>query len=206
MNNSDNYEVPAIVETVEDKLAAFRGLAKEEVKKTKMTERAAAALRAIGEHDRSNKAADAVLVKWFNDQTKTVDFMMDVMYRIRKNDTADIRKRAVKCFYMLQRGLKVYTIYDVMFLGELLPEETTMSITQILNRYPIDEDKAIASVEPEAPEVRLCVAGKKCLRYEHRHPAPVKGAGHYCSTACAASVRARVKRALTAVPTANRLN
>ncbi len=53
--------------------------------------------------------------------------------------------------------------------------------------------------EPQAV-VRLCKAGSKCLRAVRRKAAPVPGSGQFCSPACAASERARQKRALEACP------
>jgi hypothetical protein len=71
-------------------------------------------------------------------------------------------------------------------------------------RYPIDEDKSLEPVKTVAaqPVYQACKSGKKCLRYENRKPAAAKGQGEFCSTACGASDRARVKRALAAIPTA----
>jgi hypothetical protein len=179
-------------EVTTDKLAEFREAAKtaNQQPKSKMTERAAAALRALGEHDKSNKVADAKLVERFNAQPKTVESIMDMMYAI-STDTKDIRKCAIKACHMLSRGLKVYTIHDVMFLGSLLPEEEVMSIGKIMSRYPVDEDKAI---KPEAAPERLCALGSKCLRSYKRKAAPVTGKGMFCSSVCKGAAKRRLKK------------
>jgi hypothetical protein len=175
-------------------LADFREAAKtaNQQPKSKMTERAAAALRALGEHDKANKVADGKLVEWFNAQPKTVESIMDTMYAISQ-DTKDLRKRATKAFYMLSRGLKVYTIHDVMFLGSLLPEEEIMSIGKIVTRYPIDEDKVIEPKPEVAPE-RLCALGSKCLRSYKRKAAVVTGKGLFCSSNCKGAAVAAKRR------------
>jgi hypothetical protein len=58
----------------------------------------------------------------------------------------------------------------------------------------------------EEPVYRPCKSGKKCLRFERRKPAPAKGGGEYCMPACAASDKARQKRALTALPSDSTIN
>jgi hypothetical protein len=72
--------------------------------------------------------------QWFNQQIaarpeNVTEIVMDVMYRIAKNYTTDIRKRAIKAAHFLTNGVKLSmtrdTTHDLMFLGELLPEETS---------------------------------------------------------------------------------
>ena len=178
-----------------DKLAEFREAAKmaNQQPKNKMTERAAANLRALAERDKANKAADAALVAWFNGNPKSVEFVMNVMHMISKGTTKDIRKRAIKCVNMLSRGLTISTIHDVLFLGSLLPEEESMTISKIMARYPIDEDKVIAPKIETAPE-RLCALGSKCLRSYKRKAAPVTGKGMFCSSVCKGAARRRLKK------------
>ena len=69
-----------------------------------MSAAAAAKLRQINEHTKLNKEANAVLVKWFDEQPKTVELLMDLTHLIRPADVLNIRKRAVKCLAMLTRG------------------------------------------------------------------------------------------------------
>lgn len=176
-----------------DKLAEFREAAKAGPPTKKMTDRAAAALRALGEHDKNDKAADARHVEWFNNQAKTVESVMDILYAISPTGK-DYRKQAVKCVYMLSRGLKVSTIHDVAFFGSLLPEEETMPLSKIMARYPVDEDKVIEPVKPEAAPVRLCALGSKCLRAYKRKAAPVAGKGMFCSSNCKGAAKRRLKK------------
>src|SRR5207237_10189923 len=49
--------------------------------------------------------------------------------------------------------------------------------------------------KPKAPEVRRCKAGRKCLKFVNRRPAPVQGKGDYCTRNCSESATARAKRA-----------
>ena len=121
---------------------------------------------------------------------------MNVMHMISKGTTKDIRKRAIKCVNMLSRGLTISTIHDVLFLGSLLPEEESMTISKIMARYPIDEDKVIAPKIETAPE-RLCALGSKCLRSYKRKAAPVTGTGQYCSSNCRGAAQAAKRRSKT---------
>lgn len=179
-----------------DKLAEFREAAKAGQPVKKMTERAATALRALGEHDKRDKAADARLVEQFNSKPKTVEVVMDTLYAISR-DAKDIRKRAIKCFYMLSRGLKVYSIHDVSFLGSLLPEEEAMSLSKIITRYPVDESEIIEPVKPDAAPQRLCALGSKCLRSYKRKAAVVTGKGLFCSSVCKGAAVAAKRRLRT---------
>jgi len=164
-----------------------RDAAKQEIvaekERNKMSAAAAAKLRQINEHTKLNKEANALLVKWFNEQPKTVEFLMDVMYLIRRNDVLNIRKRAVKCLAMLTRGLKVNEIHDVLFFGELLQEEEKMSLTQILTRYPISDEPLITPIV--LSEVKLC-ANQHCRKGEGKTKGIVpKGSrGGFCSKEC----------------------
>jgi hypothetical protein len=165
-----------------------------EKERNKMSAAAAAKLRQINEHTRLNKEANVALVKWFNEQPKTVEFLMDVMYLIRRNDVLNIRKRAVKCFAMLARGFKVNEIHDVLFFGELLPEEESMSLAQILSRYPVSDEPLITPIVLAEAKVRTCALGSKCLRAYRRKPAEGTGTGKYCSDHCRGAAKMTKKR------------
>ena len=72
-------------------------------------------------------------------------------------------------------------------------------MVRFLARYPLPEDEMVTPKgEPEKPEkpVRMCKAGKKCIKFGGRKPAPAKGSGDYSRTACGAADRVRDKRAL----------
>src|ERR1043166_9565793 len=85
-----------------DKLAAFRLQVHQAEVKPKMSEKASARLREINEHDRAVKFANSKFVEWFDIQNVTIEFLMDLIFRIASG-VADIRKRAIKCAHMLQR-------------------------------------------------------------------------------------------------------
>jgi hypothetical protein len=182
-----------IVET--DSLAAFRGIAPEP---KKMSDKAAARLREVNEQDRLNRLSNAALVKWFNETPKTVETLMDVLYRI-SDRRRNIRQRAIKCFYMLARGNKIQDVHGVSFFGVLLPEEESMSVLQILKRYPIDEEKTLQLL-PEAPPVRLCALGRKCFRAHKSKAAEITGTGAYCSKICKGAAQAAKRRSKALAP------
>lgn len=181
-----------------------RDAAKQEIvqerERNKMSAAAAAKLRQINEHTKLNKEANAVLVKWFDEQPKTVELLMDLTHLIRPADVLNIRKRAVKCLAMLTRGLKVNEIHDILFFGELLQEEEKMSLSQILNRYPISNEPLITPIV--LSEVKLC-ANQHCRKGEGKTKGIVpKGSrGGFCSKECrwAANVPKSPKKAIPTV-------
>ncbi len=46
----------------------------------------------------------------------------------------------------------------------------------------------------KASQVKLCRSGSKCLKAVRRKAAPVTGRSQFCSSACAASFNARLRR------------
>ena len=55
-------------------------------------------------------------------------------------------------------------------------------MNRFLARYPLPEDETVTPKgEPEKPEkpVRMCKAGKKCMKFRGRTLVPAKGAGEY---------------------------
>jgi hypothetical protein len=46
----------------------------------------------------------------------------------------------------------------------------------------------------KTPQARLCRSGSKCLKAVRRKAAPVTGRSQFCSSACAASFNARLRR------------
>lgn len=161
---------------------------------TKMSAAAIEKLRAVKEHDAQNKSADAGFVAEFNSRDHSVETLMDWLYLLRKDRTENIRKQAVKAFHFLSRGFKVYSIHDLTFFAELLPEEEKMSLVQTMNKYPAHVD-AIHPALPEAtPEQRLCALGSRCLRAYRRKASVMTGSGKYCSLACRGTALALAKR------------
>ena len=175
---------------------AAKAEAEREKATSKMSDAAIEKLRAAKERDARNRVADARLVAEFNSRDHSVESVMDWLYLLRRDQTTDIRKRAIKCLHFLAKGFNVYTIHDFAFFGELLPEEEQMSLVQILDKYPAAVD-VIHPALPEAAPGRLCAMGSKCLRAYRRKAAVVTGTGKYCSPICraaAASLSMRPKR------------
>lgn len=215
----DTYDPPeanptCLIPESEDALAVFRQQVKtEDEARPKMSESAKAKLRSLNDHDRANAEADVRIVFEFTNRPWTLEQLVDLFAKAFGGAKSNPRRRAVKAMFRLAQGLRVYRIHDLSFFGELIDDEKTMPMARFLARYPLPEDEsgdAGATVTPKgAPEkpakpVRLCKSGKKCLKFEKRRPAPAKGSGEYCSTCskmCAASARARAKRASAALPT-----
>jgi hypothetical protein len=197
----DTYEVNSVPVESEDALAEFRQQVKTDDGRAKMSEAAKAKLRSLNDHDRANTLADGRLVTEFNSRPWALEPMMDLFAKSFGGPQSNPRRRAVKALHRLAQGLRVYHIHDVAFLGELLPDEVEMPMVRFLSRYPLPEDEIVTPKGGSEKPVRLCKAGQKCLRYAKRKPAPAKGSGDYCSTACSASGRARAKRASAAIPT-----
>jgi hypothetical protein len=170
-----------------DVLAPFREQVRAESDtKPKMSDKTAARLREINEHDRAEKIANTRFAEWFGKQNVTVEFLMDLMFRIASGDAENIRKRAVKCAHMFQRRrhTTLSEPHDIMFLAELLPEESEMSLAKIESRYPVDYNQPIFVPKVEEKPVRRCALGRKCLRAKNNRAAEVAGKAEYCSDNC----------------------
>ena len=181
MKITDEHRQAARVESEREKTAS------------KMSAAAIEKLRAAKEHEAKNRAADIRLVEHFNSHDKTIESIMDWLYVIRKGQAENIRKRAIKGVHFLSRGFNVYGVHDLVFFGELLPEEARMSLLQIMDKYPADVD-VIHPALPEAAPERLCALGSKCLRAYRRKAAVVTGSGKFCSPACRGTAVALAKR------------
>lgn len=169
------------VNSEQDRLAEFRAQVRAEAEtKPGMSDKTAARLRQINDHDRTAKIANARFVEQFGKQNVTIELLMDLMYRIARHD-ANIRKRAIKCAHMLQTRSVVQEPHDIMFLGELLPEECSMSLAKIEARYPVDYEKPIYTPKVEVTPVRRCALARKCLRARNNRAAEVTGKADYCT-------------------------
>jgi hypothetical protein len=169
-------------------------------KKRGMSAAAIARLKETKEQDVKNKSADAKLVEHFKSQPITIERIMDWLALIQKGRTENIRKRAIKCFHFLTRGVTLHGIHGLVFFGELLPEEEQMSLSTILNKYPSSVD-AIVPSQGEQPE-RLCALGSKCARAIRRKGAAVSGKSKYCSGTCKGRAMSIAKRLKTESATA----
>jgi hypothetical protein len=170
-------------------------------KKRGMSAAAIARLRETKEQDTLNKSADAKLVEHFKSQPITVGRIMDWLAVIQKGRTENIRKRAIKCFYFLSRGVTLHGIHGLVFFGELLPEEEQMSLSTILNKYPSSVDAIVPSQGEQQPE-RLCALGTKCARAVRRKAAIVTGKGKFCSATCKGRAMRVAKRSKAMAATA----
>ena len=193
-----------IIEQV-DTLAVYRQqVAAENSLKPVMSEKAKAKLRNLTEHDKTEKAANAKFAAWFAQQDITVEFLTDLMFRSSPYVT-DIRKRAIECAHMFQKWghTPILEPHTVMFLGEMLPEEESLTVAKIESLYPVDLDKPIyvPSTERIKP-ARLCALGRKCLRAKKNRAAECSGEAQYCSINCRgrAKIRARAPQNASSQP------
>lgn len=221
----DTYEGPAAIE-IEDSLAKFREQARQRAAnpKSQLSESQLAKLRTIREQDNANKEANKKFVEQFAGLPRDTWTLIQVLKRIYSSDqnryttqvayddegcvTAvtfvkkapqigdlTLERMANKIRWCLRQGWSVTSPYDVTFFGMLTADEAAMTDEQFVTRLegasPLPALHRIAAPKP-------CKSDKSCLRFEKRKPAPAKGKGEYCSSACAASDRARAKRALAA--------
>jgi hypothetical protein len=105
-------------------------------------------------------------------------------------------------------GREIDSISLINYFSALTESEAYMSDSAFAAQWTAKDaaakrqyrlDHGIIEADTTEPVYRPCKSGKKCLRFEKRKPAPAAGKGEYCSTACAASDRARQKRALAAM-------
>lgn len=165
----------------------------EEATRDRMPDAAKIKLREKNDRNRRERLANAELIREFQSRTQTVETVMDWMYRIRPV-TTNIRKRAVKAFhFLLNKKPNLVEINDLLFFGELSPEEEGMPLAKILDRYlpateVIEPDSWSPDVEVQA--LRYCALGKRCLRSYNNRGHQVTGEAKYCCAAC----RARANR------------
>jgi hypothetical protein len=170
-------------------------------KKRGMSAAAIARLQESKKQDTLNKSSDAKLVEHFRSQPITIERITDWLALIQKGRIENIRKRAVKCFHFLSRGVTLHGIHGLVFFGELLPEEEQMSLSTILNKYPSSVDAIVPSQGEQQPE-RLCALSTKCVRAIRRKGAIVTGKGKFCSATCKGRAMRIVKRLKTESATA----
>jgi hypothetical protein len=211
-----NVDVVLPVQDAEDPLAKFReqvAAEKAEPRNT-MSESALAKLRAIREQDRLDDIAAARFKTALSQIVVTPENIRTLVERCNTRvrlpaETLD--RMATKLGYWLAAGFELGREIDsvavINFLAGLTPDEVRMSPERFAREW---DSKYAAKVKQSRlnrgviasgePAVRPCKAGKQCLRFEKRKPAPAKGSGEYCSPACAASDKARQKRDLVALP------
>jgi hypothetical protein len=208
--------------TSADKLAIFRAQVQEEAKiHGKMSEAAVAKLRSQTEAarveaiglTRFGNALKSVIVTPANLQT----LITRCIYAGPPEKNLD--RRAHKLLWWITAGFRlgeeINAPGQIRFMSDLTADEERMTDTQFQKEwdmkvaekrkaYRVEHGLIVAPTAAEKPE-RLCKSGKKCMKYFARKAAPAKGNGEYCSSACAASDRARAKRSLLAGPAASEM-
>jgi hypothetical protein len=221
METVDTYEVEpvATAEVEPDALADFRAQAKAELEeksaRTKMSEAALLKLRAIQAANKLQEQSDERFASALRLIPATDDNLMTLIKRINRSvPVQQLGRRTAKLSWFVQAGYRLGHEIDsqtlLNFFSALVGDEHTMSDARFNNLWSPataaklrEQRTAHGLIESGIPEYRPCKSGKKCMRFERRKPAAAKGSGEYCSTACAASARARAKReSATLAPTA----
>ncbi len=210
MNTAELFEVQT------DPLARFRDqvAAEKSEPRGKMSDAALAKLRAIREQDK----LDDIESDRFQTALSQVIVNSENLRKLIERCTTSVRPTAdaidrmtmklnwwITAGYLL--GREIDSVLLINFLSNLTPDEVKMSDTKFASTWNRnDAEKRRASrinrgvVTTEEPAFRPCKSGKACMKYEKRKPAPAQGKGEYCGTACAASDRARQRRALAGMP------
>lgn len=195
-----------------DSLAVFREQVRNEVKPS-MSEAATQKLRALNETERLDKIANTRFCNALKSVIVNNENLGKLLARCHTSTPLDhIERRVHKLNWFIQAGYELGREIDsvciINFLSELTQDETFMSDSAFAAQWTVKDaartkqyrlDHGI--IKPDSTEAvyRPCKSGKKCMRYEKRKPAPAAGKGAYCGTTCAASDRARQKRALAAL-------
>lgn len=211
-------EFVSVQEIPDDHLAKYRAevAAERAEPRGKMSDSALAKLRAQREQDK----ADAIVNERFGNALRSVVVTPENLRNLIERCNTSVRPTAAILNRMVHKlewwitagyllGREIDSVMLINLLSNLSPDEIKMTDAKFASVWNFkDAEKRTQSrhsrgiVTPEQPAFRPCKSGKKCMRFEKRKPAPASGRGEYCSTACAASARARQKRALT-VPAAS---
>jgi hypothetical protein len=217
-----NVDVVLPVQDAEDPLAKFReqvAAEKAEPRNT-MSESALAKLRAIREQDRLDDITASRFKTALSQIVVTPENIRTLVERCNTSmpQPADILDRmAAKLGHWIAAGFElgreIDSVGTINFLAGLTPDEAKVSADRFAREW---DGKTAAKVKQSwlnrgviasgEPAGRPCKAGKQCLRYENRKPAPAKGSGEYCGPACAASNKARHKRAIAALPSGSTIH
>jgi hypothetical protein len=201
-----------------DKLAIFRARVQEETKAHgKMSDAAVAKLRSQAEEERIR----AIGLERFRNALRSVITTPENLEKLIRRciyagpAEKNLDRRVHKLQWWLTAGFLLGREIDspsmILFFSNLTPDEASMTDAQFQKAWDMKsaqkrkqcriEQGLVSDTKPE----RLCKSGPKCMRAYRRKAAPAKGNGEYCSTACAASDRARAKRALLAGPAASEM-
>jgi hypothetical protein len=206
------------VQDAEDPLAKFRAqvAAEKAEPRNTMSESALAKLRAIREQDRLDDIASARFKTALSQIVVTPENIRTLVERCNQSvpQPADILDRmAAKLGYQIAAGFElgreIDSVGTINFLAGLTPDEAKVSADRFAREWDGKTaaklkqsrlTRGLISASDDEPVYRPCKSGKKCIRFEKRKPAPAKGNGDYCNSACAASDKARQKRGLAALP------
>jgi hypothetical protein len=221
-NQTEIIDTEVPVSVVEDALAPFREQAKAELeetdKRSKMSDTAVAKLRALNEQTKAQEILDERFASALRLIIPTDSNLLTLLDRCNRSvRLTQIERRAEKLAWWVAAGYRlgheINGVTMLNFFSTLVDEEHTMSASKFTSLWNLavaaklkESRMTRGLIDSGIPEVRPCKSGKKCLRFEKRKPAAAQGNGAYCSTACSASDRARVKRALAAIPTGPDLN
>jgi hypothetical protein len=204
----------ATIEVTDDSLAVFREQVKaEQANKPSMSEAAAQKLRALNETERLDKIANSRFCNALKSVIVNDENLTKLLRRCHTSTPlTDIERRVHKLNWFIlagyELGREIDSVCMINFFSELTQDETYMSDSAFASQWTAKDatrtkqyrlDHGIIKQDSE-PIYKPCKSGKKCMRFEKRKPAPAVGKGAYCGTACAASDRARQKRALAAMP------
>lgn len=180
-----------------DGLAIYRQqvAAEKEVTSKRMSDASTERLREIGRTEKQ----ETIEAERFRNALRSVVVTPDNIGKlIQRCNTSKpltgVHKRVSKLLWWISAGYglgtKINSVSSINFYSE--PNDTDHLLTPALAARFSASNVVVV-------EERPCKSGKKCLRFAGRKPAPAKGAGEYCGTACAASDRARAKRLLIGV-------
>jgi hypothetical protein len=209
IETSNDY--PTLVQS-EDLLQLYRKQVQEEASeklaKSKMSESAVTKLRALREQ---SKAEDALSLRFTSALQSVVPTEENLRKLISRCNSAasQIDRRTQKLAWWIAAGYRlgweIDSVAMVNFFSELTADDRAMSdatFTKVWNdaaaRRIYASRRNNRQLGESAPRIRTCKSGKKCLKFANRKPALAKRAGEYCGSACAASNRARAKRAISA--------
>jgi hypothetical protein len=208
-------EVESVVESGADPLAIYREQVKNEVKPT-MSESAAQKLRAMNEADRLDRIDNTRFCNALRSVIVNDENLTKLLQRCHTSTPCtQIERRVHKLNWWIAAGFllgrEIDSVTMINFFSELVPDEESMSDSEFRATWnPKDAERRkqyrldhgiIKATEETEPVYRPCKSGKKCLRFEKRKSAPAAGRGGYCGSACAASDRARQKRAFAGIAT-----
>jgi hypothetical protein len=207
-------EVESVVESGADPLAIYREQVKNEVKPT-MSESAAQKLRAINEADRLDKISNGRFCTALKSVIVNDENLTKLLQRCHTSTLLTLIERRVhKLNWWITAGFllgrEIDSVCMINFFSELVSDEEDMSDSEFRATWNLKDaerrkqyrlDHGIIKADETEPVYRPCKSGKKCMRFEKRKPAPAAGRGEYCGSACAASDRARQKRAFAGIAT-----